>query len=99
MVSFSSLNISFIPRERNQKANSLVVAASLFNPDDFQDKNIFQVKRISRPLVPDNQEYLQVFENDEELNEFFSCSREVEESIQSIPKKCIRSKSLFSRDD
>jgi hypothetical protein len=99
MVSFSSFNISFIPRERNQKADSLAVVASLFNPDDFQDKNTFQVKRIFRPSVPDNQEYLQVFENDEELNEFFSNSGEVEESIQSIPKNCIKSESLFSQDD
>jgi ribonuclease HI len=55
MDSFSSFNISFIPRERNQKANSLALVASLFNPDDLQNKNTFQVKRIFRPSVPDNQ--------------------------------------------
>jgi ribonuclease HI len=49
MESFSSFNLSFIPRERNQKDDSLAVVASLFNPDDFQDKNTFQVKRISGP--------------------------------------------------
>jgi ribonuclease HI len=99
MNSFSSFNLSFIPRERNQKDESLVVATSLFILDEFQNKNTFQVKRISRPSISDNQEYIQVFENDEELNEFFSNLGEFEESIQSIPKKCIKSKSLFSQDD
>jgi hypothetical protein len=70
MNSFSSFNISFIPRDKNQKADSLVVVASLFNPDDSQNQNTFQVKRIFRPSVPDNQDYLQVFENDEQLVEF-----------------------------
>jgi hypothetical protein len=38
---FSSFNLYFIPRERNQKVDYLAVAASLFNPDDLQDKNTF----------------------------------------------------------
>jgi hypothetical protein len=54
MKSFSSFNLSFIPREMNQKEDSLAVVASLFNPDDLQDKNTFQVKRICRPFVLDN---------------------------------------------
>jgi hypothetical protein len=49
-----------------------VVVASLFNPDDSQNQNTFQVKRIFRPSIPDNQDYLQVFENDEELVEFLA---------------------------
>jgi hypothetical protein len=31
---FSSFNISFILRDKNQKYDSLVVGASLFNPND-----------------------------------------------------------------
>ena len=78
MESFSSFNLSFIPRERNQKADSLAVTASLFNLDDLQDKNTFQVKIIVKTYIPDNQEYLKVSDNDDELNDFFSNSGEVE---------------------
>jgi ribonuclease HI len=67
MESFISFNISFIPRDKNQKADSLALAASLSNPDDIQRKTYFQVERVFRPFVPDNLEYLQVFENDEQL--------------------------------
>jgi ribonuclease HI len=99
MDSFSSFNISFIPRERNKKVDSLALAASLFNPDDLQNKNTFQVKRIFRPSVPDNQEYLQVFENDEQLNDFLANAGEPEESIALISKSCVKYESLFTGDD
>jgi hypothetical protein len=82
MNSFSSFNISFIPRDKNQKADSLVVVAYLFNPDDSQSQNTFQVKRIFRPSVPDNQDYLQVFENDEELDEFLADTSDVVENSE-----------------
>jgi ribonuclease HI len=64
MESFSSLNIAFIPRDKNHKADSLALAASLSNPDNVQSKTSFQVERAFRPSVPNNVEYLQVFEND-----------------------------------
>jgi ribonuclease HI len=64
MESFIPFNISFIPRDKNQKADSLALAASLSNLDDVHNKTSFQVKRTFRPSIPDNQEYLQVFEND-----------------------------------
>jgi ribonuclease HI len=70
MESFSSFNISFIPRDKNHKADSLALAASLSNPDDVQRKTYFQVERDFRPSMPDNVEYLQVFENDEQLEIF-----------------------------
>jgi ribonuclease HI len=70
MEYFSSFNISFIPRDKNHKADSLALAASLSNPDNIQRKMYFQVERAFRPSVPHNMEYLQVFENDEGL-EFF----------------------------
>jgi hypothetical protein len=65
MESFSSFKISFIPRDTNQKVDSLALVASLSNQDDINIKTFFQVKRVFRPSVPDNHEYLQVFENDE----------------------------------
>jgi hypothetical protein len=58
MESFSSFNISFIPGDKNQKADLLALAASLSNPDDIQRKTYFQVERAFRPYVPDNMEYL-----------------------------------------
>ena len=64
MESFNSLNIAFIQRDKNHKVDSLALAASLSNPDDVQSKTSFQVERAFRPSVPDNVEYLQVFEND-----------------------------------
>ena len=70
MEFFSSFNISFIPRDKNQKADSLALVASLSNPDDIQRKTYFQLERAFRPSVSDNIEYLQVFENDEQF-EFF----------------------------
>jgi ribonuclease HI len=45
MESFSSFNIAFIPRDKNYKADSLALAASLSNPDDAQRKMSFQVER------------------------------------------------------
>jgi hypothetical protein len=47
--------------------------------------------------MPDNQEYLQVFENDEELNEFLE--NENDNNIALVPKNCVKSKSLFTIDD
>jgi hypothetical protein len=67
MEYLSSFNISFIPRDKNHKADSLALAASFLNPDDIKSKMYFQVERALRPFVPDNMEYLQVFENDEQL--------------------------------
>jgi ribonuclease HI len=100
MEAFCSFNISFIPRDKNQKADSLALAASLSNPDDIQSEMYFQVKRVFRPSVPDNQEYLQVFENDEDLEDFLVNENEDEDNdIASVPKNCVQSESLFTRDD
>jgi len=64
---FISFNISFVPREKNKKVESLAVTTSLFNKDDSQNQNPFHVKTIFRPLIPDNQEYWKVFENYEHI--------------------------------
>jgi hypothetical protein len=68
MENFSSFNIiSFIPRDNNQRVDSLALVVSLSNPYDVQIKTYFQVERVFRPSVPDNLEYLKVFENDEQM--------------------------------
>jgi len=86
--------------KKNQKADSLDFVASLSNLDDVHRKTYFQVKRIFRPRVPDNQEYLQLFENDEELEFFFVNDDEDEDNhITIVPMNCIQSESLFTRDD
>ena len=45
MEYFSSFNISFIPRDKNHKEDSLALEASFSNPDDIQKKIYFQVER------------------------------------------------------
>jgi ribonuclease HI len=45
MYSFNYLNISFIPRERNQNWDSFVIVASLFNLDYFQNQSIFHLRQ------------------------------------------------------
>jgi ribonuclease HI len=44
MDSFNSFNISFIPRENNQKADLLAVVASLFNTKDSWSQEYFSCK-------------------------------------------------------
>jgi len=68
----NSFNISFIPRENNQKVDSLAVVESLFNLEDSQNKSTFHVKIIFQPSIPDNQECLQAFENDEHIANFLT---------------------------
>jgi ribonuclease HI len=100
MESFISFNIAFIPRDKNHKADSLDLVDSLLNPDDILSKTSFQVERAFRPSVPDNIEYLQVFENDEQLDNFLLNDDEEEDDKEIvIPKDCIQYRSLFTKDD
>jgi len=55
MEAFCSFNIYLVPREKNQKEDSLALFTSLSNLENIQRKSSFQVKRIFRPSVPDNQ--------------------------------------------
>jgi hypothetical protein len=71
MEYFISFNISFIPRAKNHKADSLDLANSLSNLDNVLRKTYFQVDGAFSPSVPDNIDYLQVFENDEQLENVF----------------------------
>jgi len=50
--------------------------------------------------VPSNQEYLQVFENDEYLKYFIENENEDEDDgIALVRKNCVQSESIFTRDD
>ena len=90
MEYFSSFNIAFIPRDKIHKADLLSLAASLSNLDDALRKMSFQVERSFRPSVPNNIEYLQVFENDEQLEIFvLNDDDEEDDSSSVIPKECI----------
>jgi hypothetical protein len=82
----------------------LAFVASLFNPDDLQSQKNFQVKRIFRTSVLNNQEYLQVSEKCKELDEFLADaidSVENSENQNHIPltKKSINFESNFTRHD
>jgi hypothetical protein len=100
MKYFSSFNISFIPRDKNHKTNSLALATSLPKLDDAQRKMSFQVERDFLPSVPDNIEYLQVFENDEQLEKhFLNDDDEEEDSLSDIPIDCIQVESFLTKDD
>jgi ribonuclease HI len=46
MESFNSFNISFTPREKNQKEDSLALEASYSNLDDIQRETYFQVEQV-----------------------------------------------------
>jgi len=43
---FNSFNISLIPQENNKKVESLAVATSLLNSDDFENQSTFCVNTI-----------------------------------------------------
>jgi hypothetical protein len=66
---FSAFNISFIPREENTLANSLVVLASLFRIP-LPPKIKYDVEIRYRPYVPDNIKHWKVFEDDIEIKKF-----------------------------
>jgi hypothetical protein len=42
----STVSIYFIPREKNQKEDSLTIVSYLFNIDDSQRQDTYQVKTI-----------------------------------------------------
>jgi hypothetical protein len=76
------------------------LAASLSNPYDIQIKTSFQVERVFRPSVPDNLEYLQVFENDENLKKKLLNDDDDEYNHMFVVSKyCIQSDSLFTKYD
>ena len=66
---FLTFNISFIPREENALADSLVVFASNFKVP-LPPKLKYDVEVKYRPSIPDNVKHWKVFENDIEIKRF-----------------------------
>jgi hypothetical protein len=67
-----ALNLIAIPREHNYKANELAIAASTLQlSDNLIDENI-SVEVIFRPLVPDNMNHWQVFDDDKQVIKFLT---------------------------
>lgn len=84
---FQAFNITFIQKEKNHREESLVVSASMFILDDFENKNSFKVSTLYQHVVPNNEEALQVVENDDQTHFFFAGSEEEEENDLTIEKK------------
>jgi hypothetical protein len=60
----------------------------------------FQVERDFLPSVPDNIEYLQIFENDEQLEKnLLNDDDEEDDSLADVPIDCIQVESLLTKDD
>jgi ribonuclease HI len=66
---FSSFNISFIPREKNDLADSLVISASFFRIP-LPPKRKYHVEIKYRLVVPDNVRHWKVFEDGLEIKNF-----------------------------
>lgn len=64
---FESFNIIFIPRGKNHRANYLIVSTSMLILDGTSDENYFLVKNLFHPAIPNNEDSLQVFDNDEKI--------------------------------
>jgi ribonuclease HI len=67
--SFSIFEISCIPRDINQLADSLAISASMFIPP-MSPRLSYEIQVKYRPSLPDNIKYWKVFEDDDELNRF-----------------------------
>ena len=68
---FEAFNIQFIPRDGNRLADSLAVVVSTFKPP-INPRLIYEVEMRRRPSVPNNVKYWQVFEDDQQIKEFFA---------------------------
>jgi hypothetical protein len=66
---FLAFNISFIPREQNQKDDSLALASSMFRLSIGPNVK-YQVEIKHRTTIPDNIKHWQVFSDDLELQRF-----------------------------
>lgn len=71
---FDAFGISLIPREENQIANSLVVAASTLEPMQGSKLKRFLVELISTLIVLDNVRKFQVFDDDQHILAFLASS-------------------------
>ena len=64
-----AFNLSFVPREKNQMADSLALVVSGFKTPLIQQVK-YEVQMKYRPSIPDNIKHWQVFEDDKEIERF-----------------------------
>src|SRR5713226_7255470 len=77
---FVAFNITYIPRDYNQTADSLALAATHFRiPKTTQLRDPIEVRY--RPSVPDNVRQWRVFEDDIEIKRFLELTHEFSNSI------------------
>ena len=76
--SFNSFCISYIPRAKNQLADSLAVSASMFIPPVLP-RLVYEVQVKYIPSLPDNVQHWKFFEDDDELNRFMQVIDEFSE--------------------
>ena len=77
---FVAFNITYIPRDHNQIADSLALAATHFKiPKTTQLKYPIEVRY--RPSVPDNVKQWKVFEHDIEIKMFLELTGEFSNSL------------------
>ena len=69
MKLFSDYTLTCIPRIQNGIADALAKAASNLKIP-MNSSNKFEIRVKHRPTVPDNQRFWQVFEDDDEIDEF-----------------------------
>ena len=77
---FVAFNITYIPRDHNQTADSLALAATHFRiPKTTQLKYPIEVRY--RPLVPDNVRQWKLFEDDIAIKRFLEMAGEFSYSL------------------
>jgi hypothetical protein len=97
--SFDNFCISYIPRAKNQLADSLAVSASMFIPP-MPPRLVYEVQMKYRPSLPDNVQHWKVFEDDDEVNRFLQVIDEFSEmqidqeneALEESPQSQLRNK-------
>ena len=85
--SFEAFNIIFIHRVKNHQVDSLVVSTSVFLLDVASNENSFQVKALFWPTIPNNNDSLQFFDNDEKMMKFLASLEGEENKNTSLEPK------------
>lgn len=66
---FEAFNIQYIPREDNRLADSLAVAGRTFKPP-INPRLRYEIEVRHRSPIPENVKHWQVFDDDEQINQF-----------------------------
>jgi hypothetical protein len=72
---FPEYNTLVIPRGQNQIVDALATSASVFKIPIFPNKK-YEIEVKHRPPIPDNIKYLQVFEDDKQIETFLNMEDE-----------------------